>query len=116
MRHVEVKDTRLILSVDTLFFAQWANEPENKKSLRNLIGYYTELPTGFRLEIRAWKPEQREKMSGATSSEAGTTQWTENHGTDGRSVTDNNTEERGKQEKILRRYRAMDIRREKKDD
>ena len=68
------------------------------------------------MEIRAGKPEQQENVSGVTSSEAGTTQWTESHGTDGRSVTDNNTEEREKQEKILRRYRAMDIRREKKDD
>ena len=57
---MKVKDTRLILSVDTPFFAQWANGPENKQSLRNLIGYYTELPAGFRLEIRAERPESGE--------------------------------------------------------
>ena len=115
VHRVKVKDTRLILSVDTPFFAQWANEPENKQSLRNLIGYYTELPAGFRLEIRAERPEKRGNLSDITGSDTRKT-WTESHDTAGRSVEDYDREEREKQEKILRRYRAMDIRREKKDD
>ena len=115
VHRVKVKDTRLILSVDTPFFAQWANGPENKQSLRNLIGYYTELPAGFRLEIRAERPEKRGNLSDITGSDTRKT-WTESHDTAGRSVEDYDREEREKQEKILRRYRAMDIRREKKDD
>ena len=96
-------------------FAQWANGPENKQSLRNLIGYYTELPAGFRLEIRAERPEKRGNLSDITGSDTRKT-WTESHDTAGRSVEDYDREEREKQEKILRRYRAMDIRRVINDD
>ena len=35
------------------FYAEWANMPENRTGIQNMIGYYAEVPPLFRVDIFA---------------------------------------------------------------
>jgi DEAD/DEAH box helicase domain-containing protein len=49
---VDIEDHVLILSTDNPFYKEWIMEKTNHKSLMNIISFYTDSPTGTRLEIR----------------------------------------------------------------
>ena len=49
---VETEEHVLILSTDNPFYKDWIMEKTNHKSLLNIISFYTDAPTGTRLEIR----------------------------------------------------------------
>ena len=66
---MKVKGKILQLYVKDTFYADWANMPENRRNIENVIRSYVEVPKGFRLEILSAKDTvmdeqlmKREKM------------------------------------------------------
>ena len=49
---VEIDDTVLTLVIQNAFYKEWIMEENNKKSLINIISFYTEAPVGIELKIR----------------------------------------------------------------
>jgi len=47
----EIKGDSLILSVKEAFYAEWANMPENRNAIVNVLRSYVSVPDGFRLAI-----------------------------------------------------------------
>ena len=47
----EIKGDSLILSVKEAFYAEWANMPENRNAIVNVLRSYVFVPDGFRLAI-----------------------------------------------------------------
>lgn len=47
----EIKGDSLILSVKEAFYAKWANMPENRNAIVNVLRSYVSVPDGFRLAI-----------------------------------------------------------------
>ena len=48
---VEIKGDSLILSVKEAFYAEWANMPENRNAIVNVLRSYVSVPDGFQLAI-----------------------------------------------------------------
>ena len=48
---VEIRDRMLILKLASSFYADWVMEPENRKSLANIISYYADVPAGFQIQV-----------------------------------------------------------------
>lgn len=49
---VETDGADLILFTDSNFYKEWILEENNRKSLLNIISFYTEAPQGIRLQIK----------------------------------------------------------------
>ena len=48
---VEIRNRMLILKLASSFYADWVMEPENRKSLANIISYYADVPAGFQIQV-----------------------------------------------------------------
>lgn len=63
---VEIKGDSLILSVKEAFYAKWANMPENRNAIVNVLRSYVSVPDGFRLAILSGEKiadhDKKEKM------------------------------------------------------
>ena len=51
IKNVEVEGHRLILTVESPFYEQWIMEPENLKSIENILRYHAVCPGDMRLEV-----------------------------------------------------------------
>lgn len=51
VKAVEVESHRLILTVESPFYEQWIMEPENLKSIENILRYHAVCPGDMRLEV-----------------------------------------------------------------
>lgn len=51
IKNVEVEGNRLILTVESPFYEQWIMEPENLKSIENILRYHAVCPGDMRLEV-----------------------------------------------------------------
>lgn len=62
----EIKGDSLILSVKEAFYAKWANMPENRNAIVNVLRSYVSVPDGFRLAILSGEKiadhDKKEKM------------------------------------------------------
>ena len=62
----EIKGDSLILSVKEAFYAEWANMPENRNAIVNVLRSYVSVPDGFRLAILSGEKiadhDKKEKM------------------------------------------------------
>ena len=62
----EIKDDSLILSVKEAFYAEWANMPENRNAIVNILRNYVSVPDNFRLDILSYEKaadnDKKEKM------------------------------------------------------
>lgn len=62
----EIKGDSLILSVKEAFYAEWANMPENKNAIVNVIRSYVSVPDAFQLSILSGEKiadnDKKEKM------------------------------------------------------
>ena len=62
----EIKGDSLILSVKEAFYAKWANMPENRNAIVNVLRSYVSVPDGFRLAILSSEKiadhDKKEKM------------------------------------------------------
>lgn len=67
---VEISGDTLKLFLKDRFYADWANLPENRAGIRNIIGFYAEVPPLFRVDIFA-VPENKD--------ETGETQYRKEH-------------------------------------
>jgi DEAD/DEAH box helicase domain-containing protein len=54
---VAIENNVLILVTDNAFYKDWILEKTNHKGLMNIISYYTDAPTGTRLEISLKEPD-----------------------------------------------------------
>lgn len=55
---VTVENNVLVLLTDNAFYKEWIMEKNNHKSLINIITFYTDAPTGVRLEIQLKESEE----------------------------------------------------------
>lgn len=62
----EIKGDSLILSVKEAFYAEWANMPENRNAIVNVLRSYVSVPDGFQLAIFSGEKtadhDKKEKM------------------------------------------------------
>ena len=64
---LEVKGSSLILSIRDPFYAEWANMPENRTGISNVLNTYLSLPEDFHFAIltdgaNPQEPLKKEKM------------------------------------------------------
>lgn len=52
VHEVETDGDTLVLVMDNPFYKEWISEETNRKSLLNIVGFYTDAPRNLRLEIR----------------------------------------------------------------
>ena len=51
VQEVETEGKTLTLILDSPFYKEWITEETNKRSLMNIVNFYTDAPNGVRLEI-----------------------------------------------------------------
>ena len=58
---MDIKGHCLTITVGNTFNEMWIKEPENKKSIENILRYHAVCPADMRLEVAAQIDEDREK-------------------------------------------------------
>lgn len=58
---VEIENNTLTLVIDNAFYKEWIMEENNKKSLKNIISFYTEAPSGIEIKIKLESSEDDRK-------------------------------------------------------
>ena len=61
VQRVDIKGHCLTITVGNTFYEMWIKEPENKKSIENILRYHAVCPADMRLEVAAQIDEDREK-------------------------------------------------------
>ena len=63
---IELKEDSLILYVKEAFYAEWADMPENRNAIVNVLRSYVSVPDNFRLSIlsgeKAANNDKKEKL------------------------------------------------------